>query len=199
MHEVGYKSGKKPSRRELGNPIISNMRKSLTSRMEGQRKEIVLLEWVLDSTGSRARMGQSHGWMAGAMENMEPLKDKPPDAESESEVIQSCPTLRHRMDCSLPGSSVHGIFQARVLEWVVISSSRRSPWPRDWSQVSRIVSRHFTIWATRGEVRGRRKIFDFSVFQDSNLLLVSLVSWTKMAANCLLVQLQPVGVGSCIH
>ena len=41
--------------------------------------------------------------------------------ESESEVAQSCPTLRNPMDCSLPGSSVHGIFQARVLEWVAIS------------------------------------------------------------------------------
>ena len=39
---------------------------------------------------------------------------------SESEVTQSCPTLSHRMDCSLPGSSVHGIFQARVLEWGAI-------------------------------------------------------------------------------
>ena len=38
--------------------------------------------------------------------------------KSESEVAQSCPTLRDPMDCSLPGSSVHGIFQARVLEWV---------------------------------------------------------------------------------
>ena len=37
--------------------------------------------------------------------------------KSESEVAQSCPTLRDSMDCSLPGSSVHGIFQARVLEW----------------------------------------------------------------------------------
>ena len=35
----------------------------------------------------------------------------------ESEVAQSCPTLRDPMDCSLPGSSIHGIFQARVLEW----------------------------------------------------------------------------------
>ena len=39
--------------------------------------------------------------------------------ESESEVTQSCPTLRDPMDCSLPGSSVHGIFQARVLEYLV--------------------------------------------------------------------------------
>ena len=44
--------------------------------------------------------------------------------KSESEVTQSCPTLRDPMDCSLPGSSVHGIFQARVLEWVAIAFSR---------------------------------------------------------------------------
>jgi len=43
--------------------------------------------------------------------------------KSESEVAQSCPTLRDPMDCSLPGSSIHGIFQARVLEWVAIASS----------------------------------------------------------------------------
>ena len=40
--------------------------------------------------------------------------------KSESEVAQSCPTLSDPMDCSLPGSSVHGIFQARVLEWGAI-------------------------------------------------------------------------------
>ena len=41
--------------------------------------------------------------------------------KSEREVAQSCPTLRDPMDCSLPGSSVHGIFQARVLEWGAIA------------------------------------------------------------------------------
>ena len=46
-----------------------------------------------------------------------------PMHESESEVSQSCPTLRNPMDCSLPGSSVHGIFQARVLEWGAIAFS----------------------------------------------------------------------------
>ena len=45
--------------------------------------------------------------------------------KSESEVAQSCPTLRDPMDCSLPGSSVHGIFQARVLEWGVIAFSEK--------------------------------------------------------------------------
>ena len=53
------------------------------------------------------------------------------------------------MDCSPPGSSIHGIFQARVLEWVAISFSRGSSWPRDWTWVSRIAGRYFTIWAAR--------------------------------------------------
>ena len=49
----------------------------------------------------------------------------------ESEVAQSCPTLCDPVDCSLPDSSIHGIFQARVLEWVAISFSRGSSQPRD--------------------------------------------------------------------
>ena len=51
--------------------------------------------------------------------------------------------------CSLPGSSVHRIFQARVLEWVTISFSRGSSTSRDRAQVSRISGGRFTIWATR--------------------------------------------------
>ena len=53
------------------------------------------------------------------------------------------------MDCSLPGSSVDGIFQAIVLEWIAISFSRGSSWPRDWTQVSHIVDRRLTVWATK--------------------------------------------------
>ena len=49
--------------------------------------------------------------------------------KSESEVAQSCPTLCNPMDCSPPGSSIHGILQARVLEWVAISFSRDLPDP----------------------------------------------------------------------
>ena len=64
-------------------------------------------------------------------------------------VTQSCPTLCDHMDCRLPGSSIHGIFQARVLEWVAISFSRGSSWPRDWTRVSCTVGRRFTVWATR--------------------------------------------------
>ena len=50
-----------------------------------------------------------------------------PMRESESEVAQSCPTPRDPVDCSLPGSSIHGIFQARVLEWVAIAFSFLRP------------------------------------------------------------------------
>ena len=63
-------------------------------------------------------------------------------------VAQSCPTLCNLMDCSPPGSSVHGILQARILEWIAILSSRGFSWPRDWTLVSCIAVRFFTLWAT---------------------------------------------------
>ena len=66
-----------------------------------------------------------------------------------SEVAQSCLTLCDPMDCSPPASSVHGIFQARILEWVAISFSRGSSRPRGQTWVSCIAGRCFTIWATR--------------------------------------------------
>ena len=60
------------------------------------------------------------------------------------------------MDRSLPGFLVRGIFQARVLELVAIAFSRRSSWPRDWTQVSHIVGRRFTVWAAR---EAQRQLF----------------------------------------
>ena len=66
-----------------------------------------------------------------------------------SEVAQSCPTLCDPMDGSLPGSAVHGIFQARILEWAAISFSRGSSQSRDRTRVSCIADRCFTVWATR--------------------------------------------------
>ena len=62
-----------------------------------------------------------------------------------SEVAQSCLTLCDPKDCSPPGSSIHGIFQARVLEWAAISFSRGSSRPRDRTSVSCIAGRCFTI------------------------------------------------------
>ena len=63
-------------------------------------------------------------------------------------VSQSCLTLCDPTDCSPPGSSVCGILQARILEWVAIPFSRGSFWCRDRIQVSCIAGRFFTMWAT---------------------------------------------------
>ena len=66
------------------------------------------------------------------------------------------------MDCSLPGSSIHEIFQARILEWVAISYSRRSSQPRGWTRVSCIVGRLFIVWATK-EVHYKWHFLFFSI------------------------------------
>ena len=66
-----------------------------------------------------------------------------------SEVAQSCLTLCESVECSSPGSSIHGILQPRILEWVPISFSRGSSRPRDRTQVSCIAGRRFNLWATR--------------------------------------------------
>ena len=63
-------------------------------------------------------------------------------------VTQLCPTLCDALNCSPPGSSVHGILQARILEWVAIPFSRGSSWPRDQTWVPCTAGRFFTIWAT---------------------------------------------------
>ena len=65
-------------------------------------------------------------------------------------VTQSYLTLCDPMDCSSPGSSVHGIFQSRILERVAIPFSRGSSHPRNQTQASCLAGRFFTIWATRG-------------------------------------------------
>ena len=64
-------------------------------------------------------------------------------------ISQSCPTLCDPMDSRPPESSVHGILQARILEWVSIPFSRGSSQPRDQTWVSCIAGRFFMVWATR--------------------------------------------------
>ena len=64
-------------------------------------------------------------------------------------VAKSCLTLCHPMDCSPPGYSIHGISQARILEWVAISFSKGSSWPRDWTFISCIGRQVPYHWATR--------------------------------------------------
>ena len=73
-------------------------------------------------------------------------------------VTQSCLTLCDLMIYSPPGSSVHGINQSRMLEWVVISFSRGSSQPMDRSQVSYTAGRFLTVWATM-EAQNRVKVF----------------------------------------
>ena len=64
-------------------------------------------------------------------------------------IAQSCPTLCGPMDCSWPGSSVCGILQARILEWVTIHFCMGSSWPKDHTCFSCTAGGFFTIWATR--------------------------------------------------
>ena len=82
---------------------------------------------VVDFLGIPAKASRDHsrlGFLVGNLVGF--LQLKAMKVKSESEVVQSCPTLCDPMDWSLPGSSVHDIFQARVLEWVAISFSKGS-------------------------------------------------------------------------
>ena len=77
-------------------------------------------------------------------------------------AAQLYPTLCDHMDCSPPGSSVHGIIQSRILEWGAISFSRGSSQTRYQTQVSCIAGKFFTIWATREALtfKGKKQILN---------------------------------------
>ena len=74
-------------------------------------------------------------------------------------VAQLCPTHCDPMGWGLPGSSIHGIFQARILEWVAIPFSRGSSWVRDQTWVSRIAGRFFRIWNHQERVIKSKAIY----------------------------------------
>ena len=96
-------------------------------------------------------------------------------AKHESEVAQSCPTLCDPMECSLLGSSLQGILQARILEWVAISFSRGASQPRDRTQVSHIAGRCFNLWATRvARLYSKSFKLGFSSTQTKNFQMYSL-------------------------
>ena len=82
---------------------------------------------------------------------LQTLKQQGPQlhkVKSLSLIAHSCPTLCNLMDCRPPVSSVHGILQTRIMDWVAIPFSRASSWHRDGTRVSCIAGRFSTIWAT---------------------------------------------------
>ena len=102
----------------------------------------VLLQGIFLTQGLNPHLLCLLHWQAYSLPLVSPGK---PLSSSASEIAQLCPILCNPMDCSLSGSSIHGIFQARVLEWVAIFFSRRSSRPRVRTQVSRIAGRRFTV------------------------------------------------------
>ena len=86
--------------------------------------------------------------------------------KSEREVAQSYPTLSNPIDCSLPGSFIHRIFQARIMEWVAISFSRVSSWPRNWTQVSHISGRLFIMGNLLWLYKEPRKMVLMNLFAE---------------------------------
>jgi len=98
-------------------------------------------------------------------------------------VTQSCPTLRDPIDYSPPGSSVHGILQAWILEWVAISFSKGSSQARDRTQVSCIAGRCFTIyWGSPFSQLAHSKI-DFLIYTVLVILTYTLISVTTTQGN----------------
>ena len=114
--------------------------------------------------------------------------DRPFSSVFWSEVAQSCLISCNPMDGSPPGSCVHGIFQTIILKWVAISFSRGSPQLRDWTWVSCIAGRLFTIWDTRDSIYfGANQIFPIhwalavSLFQvsQSSHTIIFLYLWSR--------------------
>ena len=103
---------------------------------------------------------------------------------------QSCPTPCDSMDCSLPSSSVHGISQARILEWVAMPSSMESSRPRDWTGVSWIVGCFFTVWATRRSEGRHEKHQHFHVLETFITLQLKVIFSNTFQYLLLLIKIQ---------
>ena len=85
-------------------------------------------------------------------------------------VAQLCSILCEPMDCSPPGSSIHGILQARILEEVAIPFSRGSSWPRDQTWVSCTADGLFTIWLQQKRYRPKGIYLSLAIFKMWNIL-----------------------------
>ena len=94
-------------------------------------------------------------------------------------IAQSCPALCNSMDCGLSGSSIHGILQARVLEWVAIPVFRGSSQPKDWTQFSCFAGRFFTVWVT-----GEAQFSCVETWTTSDALWIRLASQRISHVTC---------------
>ena len=109
------------------------------------------------------------------------LSDQGSNPGSQMLVAQSCLTLCNTLDCSLPGSSDHEILQAGITERVVISLSRGSSWPRDWTRVTCISGRFFIVWVTSEALGSHNVLFWFTfirllmLFHDYHLLVFPMI------------------------
>ena len=116
-----------------------------------------------------------------------------PSLMHESEVAQSCPTLRDSMDCSLPGSSIHGIFQARVLEWGAIAFSEWLSIGRDKTWFSFTLRLGQGMWPN-GKPTGNSSSTSYTFFLCSRVLLSH---WPSTPALVTLMSLEyPGGISS---
>ena len=101
-------------------------------------------------------------------------------------VTKTCPILCNPMDCNQPGSSVCEISQARILEWVAISSSRRPSWLRDQTRVSCTGTRILYLWATRDSLNVSLALINFPVNKASSLNATSCHAAVSPLLNSLL-------------
>ena len=97
-------------------------------------------------------------------------------------VTQLCPMLCDPMDCSPPGSSAHGILQARILEWFAISYSKGSSQPKDRTLVSWIAGVFFTVWGTREALLNTG--LTLSPFTHNTFIAITNLSWISFWIQC---------------
>ena len=133
----------------------------------------------MDADHTRKKIGNSNQYPPGQRE-----KSKFNNEILVLSCAQWCPTLCYPMDCTLAGFYVHGIFQARILDWVAISSSRESPWPRDQTSISYVscIAGEFFTTELLGQLRRLSKFKPWwEVGDPAAFTHVGTVSWE----NCL--------------
>ena len=129
----------------LTKKYIHNLKVESYVLLSGNFQDVKLGGSILSNSKNCSEEGRGRAriWYIGV------LQQRAGSLNIESEVAQSCLTLCDPIDYSLPSSSVHGILQARIVEWVAFPFSRGSSWPRDWSRVYCIARRFFIVWVTR--------------------------------------------------